>query len=98
MPATKIISFDAAPALFKKLRAAGKHIVQSHGIYDLIHPGHILHLEEARELGDLLVVTLTADKFVNKGPGRPFFKEELRLRSLGRRGALARHQGDTGGP
>jgi rfaE bifunctional protein nucleotidyltransferase chain/domain len=82
MPATKIISFDAAPALFKKLRAAGKRIVQSHGIFDLIHPGHILHLEEARELGDVLVVTLTADKFVNKGPGRPLFREQLRLRSL----------------
>lgn len=82
MPATKIISFEVAPALFKKLRAAGKRIVQSHGIFDLIHPGHILHLEEARDQGDVLVVTLTADKFVNKGPGRPFFKEELRLRSL----------------
>ena len=82
MSVTKIISFEAAPALFKKLRAAGRRIVQSHGIFDLIHPGHILHLEEARELGDLLVVTLTADKFVNKGPGRPFFKEQLRLRSL----------------
>jgi rfaE bifunctional protein nucleotidyltransferase chain/domain len=82
MPAAKIIPFEAAPALFKKLRTAGKRIIQSHGIYDLIHPGHILHLEEARELGDVLVVTLTADKFVNKGPGRPFFKEQLRLRSL----------------
>ncbi|MFO1514752.1 MAG: adenylyltransferase/cytidyltransferase family protein, partial [Verrucomicrobiota bacterium] len=82
MSAAKIISFETAPALFKKLRAAGKRIVQSHGIFDLIHPGHILHLEEARALGDVLVVTLTADKFVNKGPGRPIFKEQLRLRSL----------------
>jgi rfaE bifunctional protein nucleotidyltransferase chain/domain len=82
MAAGKIISFEAAPALFKKLRATGRRIVQSHGIFDLIHPGHILHLEEARELGDVLVVTLTADEFVRKGPGRPLFKEELRLRSL----------------
>ena len=82
MSAAKIISFEAAPALFKKLRAARKRIVQSHGIFDLIHPGHILHLEEARSLGDVLVVTLTADKFVKKGPGRPIFKEQLRLRSL----------------
>jgi rfaE bifunctional protein nucleotidyltransferase chain/domain len=82
MPAAKVISFERAPAFFKTLRARGKRIVQSHGIYDLIHPGHILHLEEARELGDTLVVTLTADKFVNKGPGRPYFKEQLRLRSL----------------
>jgi rfaE bifunctional protein nucleotidyltransferase chain/domain len=78
----KIVSFEAAPALFKALCARGKTIVQSHGLFDLIHPGHILHLEEARALGDVLVVTLTADRYVNKGPGRPHFKEQLRLRSL----------------
>lgn len=82
MPAGKVISFERAPAFFKTLRGRSKRIVQSHGIYDLIHPGHVLHLEEARELGDVLVVTLTADKFVNKGPGRPYFKEQLRIRSL----------------
>ena len=82
MPAGKVISFERAPAFFKALRLRGKRIVQSHGIYDLIHPGHVLHLEEARELGDVLVVTLTADKFVNKGPGRPYFNEQLRIRSL----------------
>lgn len=82
MPVQKIIPFATAPAFFKTLRAQGKRLVQSHGIFDLIHPGHILHLEEARELGDLLVVTLTADKYVNKGPGRPYFNEQLRLKSL----------------
>ena len=82
MPAAKIISFEAAPEFFQKLRARGKRIVQSHGLFDFVHPGHILHLEEASELGDVLVVTLTADKFVNKGPGRPYFKEQLRLKSL----------------
>jgi rfaE bifunctional protein nucleotidyltransferase chain/domain len=78
----KIISFAAAPALFAKLRERGQRIVQSHGIFDLIHPGHIVHLEEARALGDVLVVTVTSDPFVNKGPGRPYFKEQLRTRSL----------------
>lgn len=82
MAATKVIPFATAPAFFKALRTRGKCVVQSHGIYDLIHPGHILHLEEARALGDVLVVTLTADKFVNKGPGRPYFNEQLRLKSL----------------
>jgi len=82
MPATKVMSCERAPAFFKALRGRGKRIVQSHGIYDLIHPGHVLHLEEARKLGDALVVTLTADKFVNKGPGRPYFNEQLRIRSL----------------
>src|SRR5688572_278441 len=78
----KIISFEAAPGFFAGLRQEGKKIVQSHGIWDLIHPGHICHLEEAGALGDLLVVTLTADKHVHKGPGRPYFNEQLRLRSL----------------
>jgi cytidyltransferase-like protein len=78
----KVVAFDAAPQAFAALRAAGKRVVQSHGIFDLMHPGHILHLEEARALGDVLVVTLTADRFVDKGPGRPYFHEQLRIRSL----------------
>jgi len=79
---SKIVSFDEARSLFAGLRESGKTIVQSHGIWDLIHPGHIYHLEEASELGDILVVSITADKFVRKGPGRPYFNEQLRLRSI----------------
>ncbi len=78
----KVVAFDAAPVFFDALRQAGTRVVQSHGVFDLIHPGHILHLEEARALGDVLVVTLTADAFVHKGPGRPYFNEQLRTRSL----------------
>ena len=82
MPVPKIIPFATAPAFFKTLRARGQRLVQSHGIFDLIHPGHVCHLEEARGLGEALVVTLTADKFVNKGPGRPYFNQQLRAKSL----------------
>ena len=78
----KIIDFGEAPAVFERLRAEGKKIVQCHGTFDLIHPGHIYHLEEAKGYGDLLVVTLTAEKFVNKGPGRPYFNDALRSKSL----------------
>jgi rfaE bifunctional protein nucleotidyltransferase chain/domain len=78
----KTIGFASAPAFFDGLRRQGRKIVQSHGIFDLIHPGHICHLEEARTLGDVLVVTLPDDKHVQKGPGRPYFTEQLRLRSL----------------
>ncbi|MSU34507.1 MAG: cytidyltransferase [Pedosphaera sp.] len=80
--AEKRVAFSAAPGVFAALRKTGSKIVQSHGVFDLIHPGHILHLEEARALGDVLVVTLTADEFVHKGPGRPYFNEKLRMRSL----------------
>jgi rfaE bifunctional protein kinase chain/domain/rfaE bifunctional protein nucleotidyltransferase chain/domain len=63
-------------------RSQNKVIVQCHGVFDLIHPGHILHLEEAKSLGDVLVVTLTPDRFVNKGPGRPVYSEAQRALML----------------
>lgn len=48
-------------------------IVLANGCWDVCHHGHVLHLEEARKLGDLLVVSVTDDAHVNKGPGRPIF-------------------------
>lgn len=80
--ASKILSFENAQSLLQSEKDAGKRIVQCHGTFDLVHPGHIVHFEEARELGDLLVVTVTAAEHVNKGPGRPFFDDELRSKSL----------------
>src|SRR4051794_26459249 len=71
--------------LAEKLRAEksqGRKIVLCHGVFDLLHPGHIRHLAEAKKLGDLLVVTLTRDAYVNKGPGRPAFPDQLRAESL----------------
>lgn len=82
MSSNKIIPFDQAPAIFDRLRAEKKKIVQCHGTFDLVHPGHIYHLEEAKELGDILVVTLTAEAFVNKGPGRPYFNDVMRSKNL----------------
>lgn len=78
----KILTFDSAASQFETLRAQGKTIVQCHGTFDLIHPGHIIHLEEAKALGDILVVTFTDDNHVNKGPGRPYFNDVLRCKSL----------------
>jgi rfaE bifunctional protein nucleotidyltransferase chain/domain len=63
-------------------KSAGKTVVLAHGCFDLLHPGHIRHLKAAKAHGDVLVVTVTPDKFVNKGPGRPVFSEELRLETL----------------
>jgi cytidyltransferase-like protein len=79
---SKIIPFAAAEALFAGLRKVGRRVVLCHGIFDLLHPGYVVFLEEARACGDVLVVSVTADKFVNKGPGRPFCKEQLRARAL----------------
>lgn len=84
----KIIPFESAPAFFERLHTEGHKIVQCHGTFDLIHPGHIYHLEEARSLGDLLVVTITGEAHVNKGPGRPYFNDKLRVKSLAALGCV----------
>ena len=80
--ATKIIDLDELAALLFQLRAHGKKIVQSHGVFDLLHVGHIRHLTGARALGDVLVVTITPDQYANKGPGRPAFSQQLRAEAL----------------
>jgi rfaE bifunctional protein nucleotidyltransferase chain/domain len=53
-----------------------------HGVFDLLHIGHIKYLEEAKSLCDVLIVTLTQDKNVNKGPGRPAFNENQRAEAI----------------
>ena len=62
-----------------RLRKEGKIIVQCHGVFDLVHPGHIHQFNQARHLGDILVVSVVDDKYVEKGPGRPYFPERLRM-------------------
>ncbi|MDA2934635.1 PfkB family carbohydrate kinase [Acidobacteria bacterium AH-259-D05] len=59
-----------------------KKIVHCHGVFDLIHIGHIRHLQQAKRLGDVLVVTMTPDRYVNKGPHRPAFAQDLRAESV----------------
>src|SRR5581483_5762518 len=60
----KIVPFEAASEICAQLRRDGKTIVHCHGTFDLIHPGHIVHFEEAKALGDVLVVTITGEKYV----------------------------------
>src|SRR5271163_2586341 len=48
-------------------------VVLCHGVFDVLHLGHIRHLQEAAKMGNYLVVSVTADKHVNKGMGRPHF-------------------------
>jgi len=79
---SKVCSLAELEKRLAPLRADGKKIVQCHGVFDVMHPGHILHFKAAREFGDVLVVTVTPDRFVNKGPGRPVFNESLRMETL----------------
>lgn len=68
--------------IIAELKRKGKKIVQCHGVYDLMHYGHIHQFEQARKCGDILVVSLTTDQFVNKGPGRPVFNEKIRAETI----------------
>ncbi len=78
----KIVPVDDLAGKVKAAKAAGKKVVYVHGVFDLLHVGHVRHIEAARRQGSFLVVTVTADKFVNKGPGRPVFPEQLRAEML----------------
>lgn len=77
-PRMKIQSIDALAGTVAARKAKGDKVVHCHGVFDLVHPGHIRYLQAARAEGNVLIVTLTADRFVNKGPGRPAFNEDLR--------------------
>jgi rfaE bifunctional protein nucleotidyltransferase chain/domain len=63
-------------------RSEGKTIIHCHGCFDLMHPGHIKYFQAAKTMGDVLVVTISPDRFVDKGPGRPVFDENLRAESI----------------
>ena len=79
----KILTLEELFVKSRECRDSGKKVVLCHGIFDLIHAGHIRYLKSARDQGDVLFVTLTADEFINKGPGRPVFPQELRAENLG---------------
>jgi D-glycero-beta-D-manno-heptose 1-phosphate adenylyltransferase len=76
----KIISWDDLAQWRAGLRAAGKRLVVTNGCFDLLHLGHVTYLEQARALGDALLVGLNSDGAVHqlKGPHRPVNSEEDR--------------------
>jgi rfaE bifunctional protein kinase chain/domain len=84
----KILSLEALAKKARELKSQGKKVVLSHGIFDLIHNGHISHLKKARCEGDVLMVTLTGDEYVNLGPGHPMFTEKLRAETLAALGCV----------
>jgi len=65
-----------------KLKNEKKTIALCHGVFDLVHPGHIIHLQQAKQMADILVVSVTAAEYVRKGPGRPYFNDEMRMKVL----------------
>ena len=80
----KLLTLEQAVAARAKLRAAGKSLVLTNGVFDLLHTGHLYFLQQARAQGDALFIALNADASVRalKGPSRPVQTEEQRAFAL----------------
>ena len=79
-----MFTISEAVAFAQQLRAAGKTIVFTNGVFDLLHPGHVRYLQHARSLGDALIVGINSDRSVRavKGPDRPINPEAERAEIL----------------
>lgn len=80
--ASKVVSHEQLLARRALARAQGRKLVQCHGCFDIVHPGHLRHLRYARAQGDMLLVTITGDSMISKGTGRPLIPQELRAENL----------------
>ena len=78
----KIKTLDELADTLRVLKDQGNIVVHCHGVFDLLHPGHIQHFEAAKREGDILIVTVTPDEYVGRGPGRPVFNQRLRADGL----------------
>lgn len=78
----KILDIQRLAKVIQRLKKSGKRITHCHGCFDLMHPGHIKYFQAAKKMGDILVVTVTPDIYVDKGPGRPVFNQGLRAESI----------------
>ncbi|MBF0481340.1 MAG: adenylyltransferase/cytidyltransferase family protein [Desulfovibrionaceae bacterium] len=78
----KIASVAALAGLVAEHKRLGRKVVYCHGCFDLMHPGHIKYFQAARRMGDVLVVTVSPDRYVDKGPGRPVYNQAQRAESI----------------
>jgi D-beta-D-heptose 7-phosphate kinase/D-beta-D-heptose 1-phosphate adenosyltransferase len=80
----RVLSFGDLKSVVGSYRAQNKKIVFTNGCFDLLHIGHVTYLEEARALGDILIVGVNSDASVSKlkGPSRPLQSESDRSRIL----------------
>jgi D-glycero-beta-D-manno-heptose 1-phosphate adenylyltransferase len=86
----KILSFDLLIEERKRLGRLGRRVVFTNGCFDLIHPGHIRYLQEARRLGDALIVALNSDRSVRelKGEARPILNQNERAEVMAALGCV----------
>lgn len=78
----KIFTMERLGKILEGWKHEGKSIIMCHGCFDILHLGHIEHLQAAANAGDILVVSVTADEYVNKGNGRPVFTAQERAEML----------------
>ena len=78
----KILKIRELAEQVVRRRSEGKTIIHCHGCFALMHPGHIKYFQAAKMMGDVLAVTISPDRFVDKGPDRPVFNEGLRAESI----------------
>lgn len=80
----QLLDAEQAAAFADRLRGRGRSVVFTNGVFDLLHPGHVRYLREARALGDALIVAVNSDNSVRsiKGPGRPVNPERERAEVL----------------
>ena len=76
----KIIQYRNADSFIKKIKK--KKIILCHGVFDIVHPGHIRHFAHCKQKADILIVSLTRDIFIKKGTYRPMVPERLRAFNL----------------
>lgn len=83
-PESKIVCFEDLSYWAMRLRNEGKRIVTTNGCFDLLHPGHLQYLAQARALGEVLLVAVNSDESVRKlkGSERPFFPAKERAKQL----------------
>jgi len=84
MEAEKLVTLTQLKGIVERAKSEGKKVVWTNGCFDIMHVGHILYLEKARSLGDLLIVGLNSDASVraSKGPARPIVVESQRAKLL----------------
>jgi rfaE bifunctional protein kinase chain/domain/rfaE bifunctional protein nucleotidyltransferase chain/domain len=78
----KVLSLEQLLKIRREAAEGGRTVVHCHGCFDIVHPGHIAHLQFAKSLGDMLVVTISSDANVNKGVNRPLIPDDLRAASV----------------
>lgn len=87
-PRDKIRTIEQLGEIARAAQTKGLTVALCHGVFDLVHLGHVRHILAARNEADMVIVTITADRFVNKGPGRPIFPENMRAEMLAALGTV----------